>query len=108
MKNKMTISILLYSMGRKYCVLSARKMIETMLITFDTCVLYVITTIVFTFLFRKYNLFANNLNTSKKQLDALLLSSILDRKNERFLQSFITSIIQSNVKNDFTSLIVLA
>jgi hypothetical protein len=33
-----------------------RKMIETMSITFNTCVLYVITTIVFTFLFRKYNL----------------------------------------------------
>ncbi len=53
-------------------------------------------------------MFANNLNTSNKQLDALLLSSILGRKNQRFLWSCIASIIQSNVMNDYTPLIMLA
>jgi hypothetical protein len=52
-------------------------------------------------------MFANNLNTSNKQLDVFLLSSILDRKNERFLWSCIASIIQSNVKNDYTPLTML-
>jgi hypothetical protein len=51
-------------------------------------------------------MFANNLNTSKKQLGVLLLSWTFDRKNERFLRSFIASIIQNHNKNDYTPLIV--
>ncbi len=68
------------------------EMIETMSITFNKCVLYVnlIINIVFTFLFRKtWCLYANNLNTLKKHLNVLLLSSISDRKKKRtFLIEF--------------------